>query len=140
MPTPLNRKKKVTKVVHKFNRFQSDRFMRVKSAWRNPVGIDNRARRKFKGAPLLPKIGYQGAKATRHTLPNGFRKFTVHNVKDLELLLMHNRTYAAEVAHGVSARNRKAIVERALQLDVKVTNAHARLRSQEAGKVATTTA
>ena len=27
----------------------------------------------------------------------------VHNVAELELLLMHNRKYAAEVAHNVSA-------------------------------------
>lgn len=30
-------------------------------------------------------------KRTRNLLPNGFYKFLVHNVKELELLLMHNR-------------------------------------------------
>lgn len=30
-------------------------------------------------------------KRTRNILPNGFYKFLVHNVKELELLLMHNR-------------------------------------------------
>lgn len=29
----------------------------------------------------MPKIGYGSAKATRHMLPNGFRKVLVHNVK-----------------------------------------------------------
>lgn len=61
----------------------------------------------------------------------GFLKFVVHNEADLDLLLMHNRTYAAEIAHNVSARKRAAIVARAAQLNVAVTNGAAKLRSQE---------
>merc|ERR1711988_721531 len=116
---------------YKFKRHQSDRVVRVKESWRRQKGIDSVVRRKFKGKVLMPNIGYGTNKKHRHVMKDGFRKFLVHNVEELELLLMHNRTYAAEVAHNVSTKKRKDTVERARQLNVKVTNADARLRSEE---------
>ena len=127
----MKRVKIVKKHRNKFRRFQSDRFMRVPESWRAPRGIDGRLRRRFRGTIPQPKIGFGSNKKTRHTLPNGFKKFIVSNVKDLELLLMHNRKYCAEIAHNVSAPKRRAIVERAGQLNVRVTNAASRLREEE---------
>ncbi len=125
----------------------------MQTSWRRPKGIDSRCRRKFKGTTLMPNIGYGSNKKTKHMLPNGFMKFVVHNVSDLNMLLMHNRCataplavparfvlwltrrarskYCAEVAHNVSTLKRKAIVERAAQLNVKLTNGNARLRSAD---------
>ncbi|RDX93710.1 60S ribosomal protein L32-1, partial [Mucuna pruriens] len=134
MAVPLLSKRIVKKRVKKFKRPQSDRKIsvkKVKTNWRRPKGIDSRVRRKFKGCALMPNIGYASDKKTRHYLPNGFKKFVVHNVKDLELLMMHNRTYCAEIAHNISTNKRRDIVRRAAQLDVVVTNGTARLRSQE---------
>ncbi|ODM93257.1 60S ribosomal protein L32 [Orchesella cincta] len=121
----------VKKRTNKFIRHQSDRYVKVKDNWRKPKGIDNRVRRRFKGQYLMPNIGYGSAKATRHMLPTGFIKVLVHNTKELEMLMMQNRKYCAEIAHGVSSKKRKAIVERAQELSIRVTNANARLRSED---------
>ncbi len=94
--------------------------------------IDSCVRRRFKGAILMPKIGYGSNKKTKHLMPNGYRRFVVSNVADVDLLLMHNASYAAEIAANVSARKRIAILEKAKALGVRVTNANARVRAEEA--------
>ncbi|ORZ38179.1 ribosomal protein L32e [Catenaria anguillulae PL171] len=131
MVAALNKTPIIKKRTKRFARHQSDRYVKVGPSWRKPKGIDNRVRRRFKGQIRMPKIGYGSNKITRHMLPNGFKKFLVRNPKDLEVLIMHNKTYAAEVAHNVSAQKRAAIVERARQLQIVLTNGHARLRTEE---------
>uniref|UniRef100_A0A8C1ZZT2 60S ribosomal protein L32 n=1 Tax=Cyprinus carpio TaxID=7962 RepID=A0A8C1ZZT2_CYPCA len=149
---PLTKPKILKKRTKKFIRHQSDRYVKIKVGrarhtlllselnkslyflnknWRKPRGIDNRVRRRFKGQMLMPNIGYGSNKKTKHMLPSGFRKFLVHNVKELEVLMMSNKSHCAEIAHNVSSKNRKIIVERAAQLAIKVTNPNARLRSEE---------
>ena len=103
--TPLLKKRIVKKRSQKFVRFQSDLYGgRVAESWRRPHGIDNRMRRRFRGNKPMPKIGYGSDKKTRYHLPNGLKKFLVHNTKDLDILLMNNRTFCAEIAHNVSAK------------------------------------
>ncbi|RLM78729.1 hypothetical protein C2845_PM12G21610 [Panicum miliaceum] len=67
-------------------------YSRIEAKLAQAKGIDSRVRRKFKGCTLMPNIGYGSDKKTRHYLPNKFKKFVVHNVSELELLMMHNRT------------------------------------------------
>eukprot|EP00924_Labyrinthula_sp_SR-Ha-C_P016807 snap_masked-scaffold_6-processed-gene-15.47-mRNA-1 protein AED:0.16 eAED:0.16 QI:0/-1/0/1/-1/1/1/0/134 len=130
-PAPLFRKKIVKKHKKTFKRHQCDRFARVGESWRKPKGIDGPVRRRFKGAIRMPKIGYKSDKETRFMLPNGFFKFSVSNVKDLDMLLMHNRTYCAEISHNVGKKTRTAILERARELNVKVLNGDGKLREEE---------
>eukprot|EP01135_Chromosphaera_perkinsii_P001625 Nk52_evm2s208 gene=Nk52_evmTU2s208 len=131
MVCPVKKVNIVKKRTKKFKRHQSDRYNCVDQSWRKPKGIDSRVRRRFDGQYLMPSIGYGSNKRTRHMLRDGFRKFLVKTPKDLEILMMHNRSYCAEIAHNVSTKNRKQIVERARALNVKVTNGDARLRSED---------
>ncbi|XP_069329645.1 large ribosomal subunit protein eL32-like [Eulemur rufifrons] len=132
---PLVKPKIVKKRTKKFIQHQSDRYVKIKRNWRKPRGIDNRVRRRFKGQILgrilMPNIDYGSNKKTKHMLPSGFHKFLVHSVKELEVLLMCNKSYCAEIAHNVSSKNRKAIVQRAAQPAIRVTNPNARLHSEE---------
>ncbi|EPY74836.1 60S ribosomal protein L32-like protein [Camelus ferus] len=123
---PLVKPRIIKKRTKKLIRHQSDRYVKIKWKWRKPRGTDHRVRRRFKGQILMPSIGYGSNKNTKHMLPRGFRKFL-----ELEVLLMCNKSYCAEIAHNVSSKNRKAIVERAAQLAPRVTNSNARLRSKE---------
>lgn len=42
------------------------------------------------------QIGYGSNKKTRHMMPSGHKAFLVNNPRDVDLLLMHNQTFAAE--------------------------------------------
>jgi large subunit ribosomal protein L32e len=42
------------------------------------------------------QIGFGSNKKTRHMMPSGHKAFLVHNSRDVDLLLMHNKTFAAE--------------------------------------------
>ncbi|KAK8805143.1 hypothetical protein WA588_000087 [Blastocystis sp. NMH] len=128
---PIRKVKIVKKKTTSFPRFQADKFKRMNQHWRKPKGIDGRCRRRFRGATLMPNIGYGSNAVTKYMLPNGLYKFVVSNVKDLELLMMHNTTYCAQIAHNVSAKKRAEIVKRADELSIRVINKDARLAKVE---------
>ena len=133
MVSALSHRPIVKKRKAKVLRHHADRYIRLarNPTWRKPRGIDNVVRRRFKGQIRMPKIGYGSDNKTKFMRPDGFKTFLIHNVADVNLLLMHNRTLAGEIAHNLSSRKRIIILKRAQQLGVKITNAGARVRSQE---------
>ena len=78
----------------------------LKKSWRKPRGVDCCARRRFRGKVRGPKIGRKQDKKTRHQLASGFKKLLIRNEAEIELLLMNNRTYCAEIAQNISALKR----------------------------------
>ncbi|KAM0686515.1 60S ribosomal protein L32 [Conglomerata obtusa] len=127
MAEPLIQFTKIKKTNMEFNRFHSDRYHRVKKAWRKPRGIDNRVRRKLRGAIKMPGKRYMNDEIVRHILPNGFKKVLVSNVNELQALVGLNRFYCAEIRHAIGAKKRIEIVNKAREMDILVLNETARL-------------
>lgn len=118
----MARIKIVKKKQTTFDRFESDRHIRLNRSWRRPRGIDCRVRRRFRGVLRTPKIGYGSNNKTRNLLANYKKKFVVNNVQELDLLLCNNEKYCAEIAASVGAVKRIQIIRRADELGVKLTN------------------
>lgn len=127
MASSVPHPKIVKKYTGKFKRHHSDRYHRVGESWRKQKGIDSCVRRRFRGTIPQPNIGYGSNKKTKHLMPSGHKSFLVKNLKDLDVLLLHTKTYAVEIAHNVSARNRVEIVAKAKKIGVKVTNPKGRV-------------
>lgn len=117
----------VKKYVGKFKRHHSDRYHRVAENWRKQKGIDSCVRRRFRGTIPQPNIGYGSDKRTKYMNPAGLKVYVVKNEADLDVLLMHTKTHAAEIAHNVSSKNRVGIVAKAKSLGLKVTNPKGRV-------------
>jgi large subunit ribosomal protein L32e len=104
----------------KFVRAESWRFDRFSESWRRPRGLDNKIRRKIKGWPPGPSMGYKGPKIARGLHPSGYREVIVYNVADLSNV--DAETQAARIAHTVGKRKRADIIAKAKELNLKILN------------------
>lgn len=78
----------------------------------------------------MPNIAYGSNKKTKHLLPSSFWKFLVHNVKDLEELLLCNGYYCADFAQCF-LQEMEIITSKTAQLVINITKPNTRLCSKE---------
>ncbi|MCD6089800.1 50S ribosomal protein L32e [Candidatus Bathyarchaeota archaeon] len=104
----------------KFVRQESWRYKRLKENWRRPRGIDNKIRRKVKGWPAAPNVGYRGPKKARGLHPSAFKEVRVFNPDDLSKV--DPETEAIRIASCVGGRKRAEIIREARERGIHILN------------------
>lgn len=103
-----------------FVRAESWKYDRFSLSWRKPRGLDNKIRRKIKGWPPGPSVGYKGPKIARGLHPSGYREVMVYNTEKLSTI--DPNTQAVRIAHTVGKRKRALIIAEAKKLNLKILN------------------
>jgi len=104
----------------KFVRQESWRYKRLKENWRRPHGLDNKMRRRVKGWPACPGIGYRGPKESRGLHPSAFKEVRVFNLDDLNKI--DPELEAIRIASSVGNRKRAEIIKEARERGIHVLN------------------
>jgi len=103
-----------------FVRQESWRYKRVKENWRRPRGLDSKMRRKIKGWPKCPEVGYRGPKAVRGLHPSGYEEILVYNPNDLDKVDPEKQ--AIRIAHTVGIKKRMEIIAKATSKKIRILN------------------
>jgi len=116
----LTAREKVAKRRPKFVRPESWRYDRLAENWRKPKGKDNKMRKQKSGMPAIVKIGYRGPRAARGLHPSGYTDNVIHNTA--ELARLDPKKDAARISHTVGKKKRIEIINKAVELGIKVLN------------------
>lgn len=113
----------IKKTHPKFNvpNFGAKSRKRVKERWRKQRGIDNKKRTKKSFMGAEPTIGYGNPEGLRGVRASGRRLVLVHNVEQMKGI-NDKETYEVAIAHDVSKRKRKEIVEAAKGTGIRIVN------------------
>ena len=125
----LRKRKQVTDKKPDFGRQESWRYRRLKESWRRPRGIDSKMRKKVKGWPKSPGVGYHSPKETRGLHPSGYEEVIVRNVDDVRKV--DPKTQAIRIARQVGARKEVEISAIADELKIHVLNPRKALELEE---------
>ena len=117
---PFRTRKPISRKKPDFNRQESWRYKRVKKNWRKPRGIDSKMRKKVKGWPASPRVGYRSPKKLRGLHPSGYIEIHVQNVDDVNKV--NPQTQAVRIGHTVGAKKRIEISSLAKERGIHVVN------------------
>jgi large subunit ribosomal protein L32e len=104
----------------KFQRQESWRYVKVNENWRRPRGMDSKMRKRVKGWPQSPNIGYRGPKKTRGVHPSGYGEVLVHSPDSLDQI--DPETHVIRISHTVGRKKRVEIIAMANERGIRVLN------------------
>lgn len=111
----LRNKRKAKKP--RFRRSDAHRVPRLEMKWHKPKGGDNKIRRKLRGHPRQPRIGWGSPHIARGLSPEGFEQTVVFTEKDLATV-----KGACIIARTLGAKKRMILLKKAQEMKLKVLN------------------
>lgn len=93
---------------------------RVKERWRNPRGLHSPIRQKYRGKPMLVKVGYGSPAEVRGLHSSGLKPVVVHTVK--EIMAVDAAVQGVVIGSGVGAKKRLALFTAAAEKKVRILN------------------
>ena len=103
-----------------FKRQESWRYTRVKENWRRSRGIDSKMRKKVKGWPKSPNIGYRSPKGIRGLHPSGYLEILIQNADEVDDV--NPDMQVIRIAHTVGKKKRVEISARAKEKGIRILN------------------
>ena len=92
--------------------------LKRKLKWRRPRGSKNPMRRKVRGRPPLPEVGYGSPRSRRGLHPTGLVDVLVHNPSQLDAL--DPEKHIVRIGRTVGRRKRTLIIQKAEKVGLKV--------------------
>lgn len=104
----------------KFRRQEWFRYKKLGNKWRKPKGRTSKMRRREKGKPKMPNVGYGSPKEGKGLHPSGYEDILICNIRELERL--DPSTQAGRISSTVGKRKKELMIKRASELGIKILN------------------
>jgi large subunit ribosomal protein L32e len=103
-----------------FKRVESWRYKRVKERWRRARGIDSKTRKKKKGWPISPSIGFRSPKRVRYESSAGKNEVLIYSPLDLSLI--DSSRQVGRIARTIGHKKKEKIITDAELLNIRIIN------------------
>ncbi|RLG18727.1 50S ribosomal protein L32e [Nanoarchaeota archaeon] len=103
-----------------FLRFDTHKRKKLDEVWRRPRGPGSKQRKREKSVTPLPEVGYRAPKKVRGLHPSGLEEVLVYNPENLDGL--NPKQHIIKIASSVGRKKKVEIVEKALELGLRISN------------------